>query len=425
MSMGLLILGALMVTIHGFQTSSFSPRRFTSVVSRIETKTDLTLKRSMGATAYDLKPLKMTSTTDLDDLSIPNYIQDFNKATVSLIKDFIIFFYGDRYFARFYALETIARVPYFSYVSVLHLFETLGWFRRQEYIKVHFAESWNELHHLLIMEELGGDKIFLDRFLAQHVAFFYYWIVIVTYMLSPAIAYDLNKNVEEHAYATYDEYIKTHENELKALPAPQIAIDYYEKGDLSLFDAFQNFNGIKSYTDKNSNILNNDLPKIVRRPIIKTLYDVFDNIREDEAEHARSMKKLQEDAVYRARENLINWASASNSEMKNYPKNKFILVVSTARDFTVTHVAPHALTDWFFCSHTFFVIRRMTLKARNVIRLLHGYFGDLRPLLGDLVVLRCCTRSRGLTWQGKLRCSGQGSGVRVKPHFSSSASFRF
>jgi ubiquinol oxidase len=67
-------------------------------------------------------------------------------------------YYGDRHYARFYALETIARVPYFSYLSVLHLYETLGWWRKADFLKIHFAESWNELHHLLIMEELGGNS---------------------------------------------------------------------------------------------------------------------------------------------------------------------------------------------------------------------------------------------------------------------------
>jgi hypothetical protein len=40
---------------------------------------------------------------------------------------------------------------------------------------VHFAEEWNELHHLLIMESMGGNKRWRDRFLAQHAAVFYYW----------------------------------------------------------------------------------------------------------------------------------------------------------------------------------------------------------------------------------------------------------
>ncbi|MEG4317993.1 MULTISPECIES: alternative oxidase [unclassified Microcoleus] len=58
-------------------------------------------------------------------------------------------------------LETIARVPYFSYLSVLHLYETLGYWRKADLLKVHLAETWNELHHLLIMEELGGDRLWI------------------------------------------------------------------------------------------------------------------------------------------------------------------------------------------------------------------------------------------------------------------------
>jgi ubiquinol oxidase len=110
--------------------------------------------------------------------------------------------YGERHYARFYALETIARVPYFAYTSVLHLYETLGWWRRADYMKIHFAESWNELHHLLIMEELGGNARFTDRFVAQHIAFFYYWLVTVLYMLAPPVAYNLNEHVERHAFDT-------------------------------------------------------------------------------------------------------------------------------------------------------------------------------------------------------------------------------
>ena len=30
---------------------------------------------------------------------------------------------------RFWVLETVARIPYFAYISMLHLYETLGWWR--------------------------------------------------------------------------------------------------------------------------------------------------------------------------------------------------------------------------------------------------------------------------------------------------------
>ena len=32
--------------------------------------------------------------------------------------------------SRFYFLETVARMPYFSYITALHAYETLGWWRR-------------------------------------------------------------------------------------------------------------------------------------------------------------------------------------------------------------------------------------------------------------------------------------------------------
>lgn len=59
---------------------------------------------------------------------------------------------------RFWVLETVARIPYFAYISILHLYESLGFWRAgADLRRVHFAEEWNELHHLQIMESLGGE----------------------------------------------------------------------------------------------------------------------------------------------------------------------------------------------------------------------------------------------------------------------------
>ena len=51
--------------------------------------------------------------------------------------------------------------------------------------QIHFAEEWNELHHLQIMESLGGDQYWVDRFLAQHAAVFYYWTVVGFFAVRP------------------------------------------------------------------------------------------------------------------------------------------------------------------------------------------------------------------------------------------------
>jgi len=57
-------------------------------------------------------------------------IYKFNKVVIDTVYDIICFLYpvtgGPRDFARFYVLETVARVPYFAYLSVMHLRETFG-----------------------------------------------------------------------------------------------------------------------------------------------------------------------------------------------------------------------------------------------------------------------------------------------------------
>lgn len=41
-------------------------------------------------------------------------------------------------------------------------------FTQAKYLRLHFAESYNELHHLLIMEELGGNLLYWDRYDAHY-----------------------------------------------------------------------------------------------------------------------------------------------------------------------------------------------------------------------------------------------------------------
>eukprot|EP00262_Sarcandra_glabra_P019918 TRINITY_DN773_c0_g1_i1.p1 TRINITY_DN773_c0_g1~~TRINITY_DN773_c0_g1_i1.p1 ORF type:complete len:391 (-),score=58.60 TRINITY_DN773_c0_g1_i1:176-1225(-) len=200
----------------------------------------------------------------------------FNIALTDSVIKIIDALYHDRHYARFFVLETIARVPYFAFMSVLHMYESFGWWRRADYLKVHFAESWNELHHLLIMEELGGNDFWFDRFLAQHIAIFYYFMTVFMYILSPRMAYHFSECVEKHAFSTYDKFITLQGDELKKLPAPEVAVKYYTEGDLYLFDEFQTAR--VPYT---------------RRPKIENLYDVFVNIRDDEAEHCKTMKACQ------------------------------------------------------------------------------------------------------------------------------------
>jgi len=279
-----------------------------------------------------------TSVVDRQGASVNQYIYDFNENLVNVLYAAISFLYptssqsnptamatsslspllGTEYneisapahttqprvlrFEKFYVFETVARIPYFAYLSVLHLRETLGDrrfvlddqnYKRIETMRTHYAQADNELHHLLIMEALGGNSRGIDRVLAHSMAFCYYWFVVLVFSWNEQAAYHLNEIVEDHAYKTYAEFLTLHEDELRALPVPEIARKYYEADyhkNPYLFKAFCAVSkNPECHSEKSS-------PRTENQPHeLHSLYDVFRNIRDDEKEHWMSLCNLVQD----------------------------------------------------------------------------------------------------------------------------------
>eukprot|EP00878_Enallax_costatus_P016845 GHUV01017681.1.p1 GENE.GHUV01017681.1~~GHUV01017681.1.p1 ORF type:complete len:375 (+),score=118.45 GHUV01017681.1:809-1933(+) len=212
----------------------------------------------------------------LGDVSAPWYI----RAPFWLLCIILDVFFTGRPIQRFWVLETVARIPYFAYISILHLYESLGFWRAgADLRRIHFAEEWNELHHLQIMEALGGDQMWFDRFMANHAALVYYWVLIGMYMFSPKNAYAFSELVEWHATDTYEQFVESNKELLASLPPPMVAAAYYRNQDLYIFDELQTCSGP-------------DVP--LRRPPCDTLLDVFNNIRDDEVEHVKTMHACQD-----------------------------------------------------------------------------------------------------------------------------------
>lgn len=187
--------------------------------------------------------------------------------------------YEGRPIQKFWVLETVARIPYFSYITALHFYESLGWWRTPQLRDIHIAEENNELHHLLIMESLGGNTAWFDRFFAQNSAIVYYWVVLLAFLVNPSLSYNFSVLVEEHAYCTYAEFVDANEDILRQIPPPPVAVQYYSAGDLYNFDKFQTSrSGAKS----------------PRRPPCDNMLDVFKNIRDDEHEHFQTMAACQQ-----------------------------------------------------------------------------------------------------------------------------------
>eukprot|EP00899_Mesostigma_viride_P006933 jgi/Mesvir1/16240/Mv08494-RA.1 len=182
---------------------------------------------------------------------------------------------------RFWFLETVARMPYFSYLTMLHGYETLGWWRFSAELKrVHFAEEWNEFQHLIAFEALGGDREWLDRFVARHSAIVYYGVLILLWLLSPSLAYNFSELIESHAVDSYNQFRDENEELLKSLPPPPVIYKYYTGPDMYMFDEFQTSRAPGS-----------------RRPPCRNLYDVFTNVSDDEDEHVKTMAACQEKVV--------------------------------------------------------------------------------------------------------------------------------
>jgi ubiquinol oxidase len=53
------------------------------------------------------------------------------------------------------------------------------------------------------METLGGDQLWVDRFMAQHAAIVYYWLLTAIYLAAPGVAYNFSELIESHAVDTY------------------------------------------------------------------------------------------------------------------------------------------------------------------------------------------------------------------------------
>ena len=122
-----------------------------------------------------------------------------NSLVLDLTVTILDYLYKGRDYQRFWVLEEIARAPYFAFLSVLHLRESMG-LRGA-------AQSVNETEHLEYMESKGGNRYWVDRFVAKHLVLVYYWINVFYYWVAPRSAYHLSYEVEIHAAETYGKYL--------------------------------------------------------------------------------------------------------------------------------------------------------------------------------------------------------------------------
>jgi len=119
---------------------------------------------------------------------------------------------------KFKVLEIIARVPYqawenVAYVAITHTHPNPGFARRIfDRVRESRLQQDNEQWHLLIIQELAakkgvGENLLVHGFIPQVIAFFYYHVSWILYVIRPRWSYLLNTYFEDHAEHEYMEYV--------------------------------------------------------------------------------------------------------------------------------------------------------------------------------------------------------------------------
>ena len=147
-------------------------------------------------------------------------------------------FFAKRYGHRAVVLETIAGVPGMVAGMWTHLRSLRK--MKQGYgpkIREMLAEAENERMHLMFFIEITKPS-WVERMivLSAQVIFFIYYLFL--YIFFRGTAHRMIAYFEEEAVASYTTYLKQIENgRIKNVPAPQIAIDYYDmKSNATLHD---------------------------------------------------------------------------------------------------------------------------------------------------------------------------------------------
>jgi hypothetical protein len=149
-------------------------------------------------------------------------------------------FYGRRRtLSKFKVLELIARVPYqaweqTAYVAVTHVHERTDMARRiYDRVLTSRSQQDNEQWHLFILDELIESRglkegRFRFFFLPQIIAFAYYQVSWLMFVLWPTWSYRLNADFEDHAEHEYAELVRENP-EWDALPfTSRFRADYGE-----------------------------------------------------------------------------------------------------------------------------------------------------------------------------------------------------
>ncbi|XP_042490476.1 ubiquinol oxidase 2, mitochondrial-like [Macadamia integrifolia] len=172
---------------------------------------------------------KANLTIDLKKHHVPTtFLDKVAFWTVKVLRYPTDLFFQTRYGCRAMMLETVAAVPGMVGGMLLHCKSLRRFEHSGGWIRALLEEAENERMHLLTFMEVSQPRWY-ERALVFAVQGVFFNAYFLGYMISPKFAHRVVGYLEEEAIHSYTEFLKElDKGNIKNVPAPAIAIDYWQ-----------------------------------------------------------------------------------------------------------------------------------------------------------------------------------------------------
>lgn len=152
-------------------------------------------------------------------------------------------------YAKFKAIEVIARIPYQSWEIAAYTILTALYTNESRAIALTKLNTFsreaqdNETMHVVVLSQivkrLRCQSFFRHTLIPFMFAFFYFWTVYILFLFSRRAALDLNYLFESHAYDQYQKFLENEGERLKQTPLTSDFLAFYGRNVRSEYEFFE------------------------------------------------------------------------------------------------------------------------------------------------------------------------------------------
>lgn len=159
-------------------------------------------------------------------------------------------FYGRKpSYAKFKAIEVIARIPYQSWEVATYTILSAMYANERRSIELTKLSMFsrmaqdNETMHVVVMSHivrsLRCESFFRHTLIPLLFSFFYFWTIYLLFLISRRAALELNYLFESHAYAQYQEFLDTEGDRLRQTPITSDFLAFYGRNVRSEYELIE------------------------------------------------------------------------------------------------------------------------------------------------------------------------------------------